>query len=101
MDNEPSIWFATHRDIHPIGPHAIEYNSKVISESASIKGLDPNAQIVAPEEWGWGGYLYSGYDQQYGAAHGWSSFPDRTSEEGGMDYIPWLLTQWKAAGHPV
>ncbi len=22
MDNEPSIWFATHRDVHPVGPHA-------------------------------------------------------------------------------
>jgi hypothetical protein len=101
MDNEPSIWFATHRDIHPVGPHAIEYRSKVISEAADIKALDPDAIVVAPEEWGWTGYFYSGYDQQYAAAHGWSSFPDRTSEESGMDYIPWLLSQWKAAGHPV
>jgi hypothetical protein len=101
MDNEASIWFATHRDIHPIGPHATEYRAKVISESADIKALDPNAKIVAPEEWGWDGYFYSGYDQQYAAAHNWSSFPDRTSEESGMDYIPWLLSQWKAAGHPV
>jgi hypothetical protein len=101
MDNEPSIWFSTHRDIHPIGPHADEYRDDVIAESASIKALDPNAKIVAPEEWGWDGYFYSGYDQQYAAANGWSNFPDRTSEEGGMDYIPWLLSQWKAAGHPV
>jgi len=101
MDNEPSIWFATHRDIHPIGPHADEYRTKVISESASIKALDPSAKIVAPEEWGWSGYFYSGYDQQYAAAHGWSTFPDRTSEQNGFDYIPWLLRQWKAAGQPV
>jgi hypothetical protein len=101
MDNEASIWFATHRDIHPIGPHATEYRAKVISESSSIKALDTKAKIVAPEEWGWDGYFYSGYDQQYAAAHNWSAFPDRTSEESGMDYIPWLLSQWKAAGHPV
>jgi hypothetical protein len=101
MDNEPSIWFATHRDIHPIGPHANEYLAKVISESASIKALDPNAQIVAPEEWGWSGYWYSGYDQQYAAAHGWTTFPDRKNEQAGMYYIPWLLSQWKAAGRPV
>ena len=101
MDNEPSLWFSTHRDIHPIGPHADEYRDKVIAESASIKSLDPNAKIVAPEEWGWLGYFYSGYDQQYAAAHNWSSFPDRTSEEGNMDYIPWLLSQWKAQGRPV
>jgi hypothetical protein len=101
MDNEASIWFATHRDAHPIGPHAIEYRDKVLTESAKIKSLDPQAQIVAPEEWGWDGYFYSGYDQQYAAAHGYTKFPDRKKEEGGMDYIPWLLTEWKASGHPV
>lgn len=101
MDNEASIWFAAHRDIHPVGPHASEYSEKVIEQSANIKALDPNAQIVAPEEWGWDGYFYSGYDQQYTAAHGWNHFPDRKNEENGLNYIPWLLTQWKAAGHPV
>ena len=25
MDNEPSLWFSTHRDIHPVGPHATEH----------------------------------------------------------------------------
>lgn len=101
MDNEPSIWFSTHRDSHPVGPHATEYRDKVLAESASIKAVDPKAQIVGPEEWGWEGYLYSGYDQQYAAAHGYSKFPDYHKEQHGMDYIPWLLSEWKAAGHPV
>jgi hypothetical protein len=101
MDNEPSIWFSTHRDVHPVGPHADEYRDKVIAESAQIKGLDPSAQIVAPEEWGWEAYFYSGYDQQYAAEHGYSKFPDHKKEQHGMDYIPWLLSEWKKAGHPV
>jgi hypothetical protein len=102
MDNEPSIWFSTHRDIHPVGPHADEYRDKVIAESAKIKALDPNALILAPEEWGWEGYFYSGFDQQYAADHDYNGkFPDRKKEENGMDYIPWLLTEWKSAGHPV
>jgi hypothetical protein len=101
MDNEPSIWFSTHRDSHPIGPHANEYRDKVIAESASIKSVDPNALVVAPEEWGWEGYFYSGYDQQYAPAHGYSNWPDHKKQQHGMDYIPWLLSQWKAAGHPV
>jgi hypothetical protein len=96
MDNEPSLWFSTHRDIHPVGPHAYEYRDKVLSASAKIKAIDSGAQIVAPEEWGWEGYFYSGYDQQYAAAHNYSSYPDHTKEQGGLDYIPWLLTQWKA-----
>lgn len=101
MDNEPSIWFSTHRDIHPVGPHATEYRDKVIAESASIKALDPNAKVAAPEEWGWEAYFYSGYDQQYAAEHGYCCFPDHDGIQGGMDYIPWLLSQWKSAGHPV
>ena len=101
MDNEPSLWFSTHRDIHPIGPHADEYRDKVIAESTAIKKLDPNAMIVAPEEWGWEGYFYSGYDQQYAAEHGYCCWPDHDGIQGGMDYIPWLLSEWKNAGHPV
>ncbi len=101
MDNEPSIWFSTHREIHPVGPHAVEYNAKVLNMSAKIKAIDPTAKVVAPEEWGWFAYFYSGYDQQWGAAHGYQNYPDHAREQGGMDYIPWLLTQWKAAGHPV
>jgi len=101
MDNEPSIWFSTHRDIHPIGPHATEYRAKVLALSAKIKAVDPTSQIVAPEEWGWEGYFYSGYDQQYAAAHGYQYYPDHTKQQKGVDYIPWLLAQWKASGHPV
>jgi hypothetical protein len=101
MDNEASIWFSTHRDAHPIGPHAIEYRDKVITEAAKIKKADPDAQVVAPEEWGWEGYFYSGYDQQYAAGHGYSKYPDHRKEQHGMDYIPWLLAEWKASGHPV
>ena len=35
---------------------------------AQIKAVDPGALVVGPEEWGWSGYFYSGYDQQYGSA---------------------------------
>jgi hypothetical protein len=101
MDNEPSIWYATHRDVHPDGPHAAEIRDDVIAYSQMIKALDSNAQIAAPEEWGWYGYQYDGYDQQYAAAHGYCCYPDRSGVQGGLAYIPWLLQQWKAAGHPI
>lgn len=101
MDNEPSIWFSTHRDSHPIGPHATEYRDKVLAEAASIKSVDPDALVVGPEEWGWEAYFYSGYDQQYAAEHGYSKWPDHKKEQHGMDYIPWLLSEWKKHGHPL
>lgn len=97
LDNEHSIWHSTHRDVHPTGATMDEIFSKMKDYAAQIRGTDPNAVIVGPEEWGWSGYFYSGYDQQYGNLHGWSFLPDR-SNHGGSDYLPWLLSQLKADG---
>jgi PKD repeat protein len=69
-----------------------EILQKTIAYASMIKSIDPSAIVVGPEEWGWSGYFYSGYDQQYGAAHNWCCFPDRQAH-GGMDYLPWLLQQ--------
>jgi hypothetical protein len=73
----------------------------VEAESAALKKADKNALVVAPEEWGWEGYFYSGYDQQYVAKHGYSKFPDHQGEQNGLAYVPWLLKEWKKSGHPV
>ncbi|CAG0963631.1 Beta-mannanase/endoglucanase A [Burkholderiales bacterium] len=92
MDNEHSIWFGTHRDVAPVGATMEQIRQKMIDYGTIIRLADPGAKIVGPEEWGWLGMLYSGYDQQYAAAHGWSSFPDRAAH-GNMDYLPWLLNE--------
>ena len=93
LDNEPSIWHATHRDVHPNGETMAEIYSDYVAYAGNIRTEDPGAVIVGPEEWGWTGYFYSGKDQQYGAANGWSGpFPDRTAHAN-MDYVPWLLQQ--------
>jgi hypothetical protein len=91
LDNEPSLWHSTHRDVHPTGQRLDEIRDKIIDYASRIKTVDPSALVVGPEEWGWSGYLFSGYDQQYGSTHGWSSLPDRASH-GGADYLPWLLS---------
>ncbi|MBO1328192.1 cellulase [Acetobacter suratthaniensis] len=101
LDNEPSLWQLIHRDVHPVGAHADEIAKKVIDYSAAVKAVSPTTKVVAPEEWGWQGYHYSGFDQQYAIKNGLDHAPDRENITGGMDYVPWLLTQWKAAGHPV
>src|SRR5262249_5230871 len=74
----------------PVGATMAEIRDKILDFGAKIKAVDPTALVVGPEEWGWSGYFYSGYDQQYGAAHGWSALPDRASH-GNADYLPWLL----------
>lgn len=94
LDNEPSIWFSTHVDVHPAGASMNEMYKRMVNTAAMIEQTDPSALVVGPEEWGWSGYVYSGYDQQCGALHGWNYFPDRT-RHGNEDYIPWLLDQLK------
>ena len=95
LDNEHSIWHSTHRDVHPVGATMDEIASTMLDYAAQIKGTDPGALVAGPEEWGWSGYFYSGYDQQYGSQHGWSLLPDRNNH-GGADYLPWLLGAIKA-----
>jgi hypothetical protein len=87
MDNEHSIWFSTHQDVHPVGPTMQEIRDKFFDYAGVVKALDPNALVLAPEEWGWSGYFYSGYDQQNAGNH------DRGTN-GGWDYCPWLLNQF-------
>ena len=92
LDNEPSIWHSTHRDIHPTGATMQEVRDKIVDYAARVKTADASAVVVGPEEWGWSGYIFSGYDQQWGSQNGWSNLPDRAAH-GGRDYLPWLLDQ--------
>jgi PKD repeat protein len=92
LDNEPSIWFSTHRDVRPVGRRMEEVRNDILDYGTRVKEADANAMVVAPEEWGWSGFLFSGYDQQWGAKNGWSNLPDRTAHNN-MDYLPWLLNE--------
>lgn len=94
LDNEPSIWHGTHRDVRPNAPGMDEMLEKIVDYGEMVKTVDPNALVVAPEEWGWSGYLLSGMDQQYGASTGdWGNLPDKAAH-GGWDYLPWLLAKF-------
>ena len=86
MDNEHSIWQSTHQDVHPVGPTMQEIRDKIFDYAGMVKANDPNALVCAPEEWGWPGYFNSGYDLQNSGGH------DRANN-GGWDYMPWLLDQ--------
>ncbi|HTQ49528.1 MAG TPA: glycoside hydrolase family 44 protein [Candidatus Acidoferrales bacterium] len=86
MDNEESIWFSTQQDVHPVGPTMQEIRDDFFTYASMVKSNDPNALVCGPEEWGWNGYLYSGYDQQN------PGYTDRVAN-GGWDYMPWLLNQ--------
>lgn len=98
LDNEPSLWHSTHRDVHPAGATMDEVASRIIEYAEAVKAVDPGAKVVGPEEWGWLGYLYSGHDQQFADRWGWrTSLPDRMSH-GNQDYLPWLLDRLHQRG---
>jgi hypothetical protein len=69
-----------------------DIKNKMLDYAGKIKQIDPSALVVGPEEWGWSGYFFSGYDQQYGSINGWGVLPDRNNH-GGAEYLPWLLDQ--------
>ncbi|GAX76455.1 hypothetical protein CEUSTIGMA_g3900.t1 [Chlamydomonas eustigma] len=95
MDNEPSLWYHSHRDAYPKGLTMQDALDLIIDYGSMIKSVDPTAQALGPEEWGWLGYMYSGADQQFAQTNTYNhpnNFPDRAAH-GGMDYVPWLLSQ--------
>jgi hypothetical protein len=99
MDNEESLWQSTHQDVHPVGAKMQEIRADFLTYAGMVKTNDPKALVCGPEEWGWNGYFYSGYDQQWSSQnddYNPADYPDR-SANGGLDYIPWLLTQFQQA----
>lgn len=86
LDNEPSIWPWTHRDVHPEPTSYDELLQKTIATARAIRKGDPDAKIAGPAEWGWLGYMYSAHD----AKLGFRLRPDRRSH-GDVPFLHWYL----------
>jgi hypothetical protein len=86
LDNEPNLWSANHRDVHPDPITYDELLDRTLRYSSVIRASDPQALIAGPAEWGWTGYLYSAQD----ALAGVSLRPDRRAH-GDVPLIPWYL----------
>jgi len=91
MDNEPSIWYSTHRDVAPVGADYNQIYNDYLSYAGTVRALDPTATIVGPEEWGWLALFYSGFDQQNGTGPG-SDYATHNDTY----YYPWLMQQLAA-----
>ncbi len=85
LDNEPEIWYVTHRDVRPEPTTYDDLWSMTKEYGSAIKAADPDAQIFGPVSWGWCAYFYSSADQ---CADG----PDRQSH-GGLPFLEWYLKQ--------
>lgn len=83
LDNEPALWNANHRDVHPEPVGYDELLDRTIEYGTAIRRADPDAVIAGPAEWGWSGYLYSAKDLATGHA-------DRRAH-GNVALVEWYL----------
>jgi hypothetical protein len=92
LDNEPSIWYSTHRDVHPNPATYDEIFNKILAYATVIRAADPTAKIAGPEEWSWWAMYFSGLDQ----ARGSSAVNSDYNTHNQTYYYPWLLQKIQA-----
>lgn len=92
LDNEPDIWFETHRDIFPLALTYDQYRDRTYDYAAAIKSVDPSAAVLGPVVNGWTYYFNSPRDGQNGQ---WDTRPDRKAH-GDIPFIAWYLQQMQA-----
>ena len=94
LDNEPSLWRSTHRDVHPNPTTYDELYQKIVAYATAIRAADPGAKIVGPEEWSWWAMFASGFDEANPG--GFSAGNSDYNTHGHTYYYPWLLQQLQA-----
>lgn len=87
LDNEPSLWNSTHRDVHPQPTTYDEMRDRSYQYAAAVKAVDPSARTLGPVEWGWCSYLYSAADPG-----GCSAGADYQAH-GSVPFVAWYLQQ--------
>jgi hypothetical protein len=97
LDNEPDLWHATHRDVHPAGASYDELRDRAYEIGAAVKRADPSARTLGPVGWGWLSLSMSGLDQETCNRLGgscWSNPPDRAAH-GGVPFADWYLARMR------
>ena len=92
LDNEPTLWHLTHRDVHPERLSAEELVERTIAYGTAVRLADPEARIAGLVAWGWTALFYSATDK----AEGSSFVPTDRLKHGGRPLVPWWLSQLRA-----
>ena len=90
LDNEPMLWYETHRDVAPV---PLDYDGlwqRTLAIAGAIKAEDPAAQTLGPVVWGWCAYFTSAADWQVDPSC--TDGPDRQAH-GGLPLLAWYLEQ--------
>lgn len=86
LDNEPTLWSSTHRDVHPERVSYDELLAKTVAYGTAVREADPRAVIAGFSAWGWPALFVSGVD---------ADVPLRLRtdrrQHGGQDLLPWFL----------
>lgn len=93
LDNEPTLWNVTHRDVHPQPVSYDELRDRTLQYAAVIKEIDPKAQTLGPVAWGWTAYFYSALDEAPGGQ--WWKDPKDRNAHGGTPLAAWYLAQMR------
>jgi hypothetical protein len=87
VDNEPMLWSATHRDVHPAQMGYDDLIRVFDDYSSAIKAVDPTALVVGPESWGYLDLLYSALDR---GEDNFRTHADRQAH-GDVPLVVWFL----------
>jgi hypothetical protein len=95
LDNEPSLWNSTHRDIQPAAISGSGLFAKSTAAADAILAGDPTALVSGPGDWGWCAYFFFPKDSCAAGA-------DRTANGGidlGAAYLKAFADHDAVAGH--
>lgn len=98
LDNEPTIWQWTHRDVHPQWPGYDEIWEKGRTWAEMVKRVDPSAKVAGPVFHAWMAFFHSAQDWRSGWNTSpykfWSNPTDRKAH-GDVPITEWYLRQMK------
>jgi hypothetical protein len=90
LDNEPTLWNSTHRDVHPQPMGYDELLERTLAFGAEVRQADKDGRIAGPGMWGWPAYFYSAID----SAAGFTLHPDRRAHDN-VPILAWYLRKLK------
>ncbi len=96
LDNEPMIWYTSHRDMITFQMGYEDYWNHMLPYATRLKQIDPDVQIAAPAEWGWTNYFYSAKDAywvktQNGDRWDRDRLPEFALKHGKTPFLKWWL----------
>jgi len=93
LDNEPMLWHATHRDVHPEPATYDEVFDRGRALALAVKRADPRGLVAGPCTWGWTDLDYSAADA---GADNYATHADRKAH-GDRPFLAWYLAAMNRA----